>query len=226
VTTSSRNQTPAEYRASVEAAARQRLDEGKQALEALRERELAESEALNLARIRIQTDQMLAKQAEALRDAERKAEMTAIERRIADVDAVKEAQRRQALEEEARQAAEAKRQALQAAASVEQEKASALEVLAARQAEQRQALEQMKEAARTDGSLRWQVRWLSLRLLAPWKAGLLALVVGVVGGYLLNRHSTEGLLAVTASADAPYTDSDRGLQPVLRLERSFDSAPR
>jgi len=227
VTSSSRDQTPAEHRAAVEAAARTRLDDGKQALEALRTRELAEAEALSLARIRIQTDQMLAKQAEALRDAEHKAEMVAIERRTADLDAAKEARRRQELEEQARHATEAKNVALQAAAVSAKEKVAALEQLAQYQAEQRLALEAMKVAARTESSLRWKARWLSLRLMAAWKLAAITLMVGLVTGYVYSSHHRDGsIAAISAVADAIYTDSDRGLAPVLHLDRELQSAPR
>jgi hypothetical protein len=96
-----RNFSPAEQRAAAENAALARLDAGREQLEEIKTRHLVEAEALALARMRIQTERSLANQAEALRDAERKAETAAIERRSADLDASKEAQRRSVLETEA-----------------------------------------------------------------------------------------------------------------------------
>ena len=121
-----RDPSPAEQRAAAETAARARLDTGREALEKIRARELVEAEAHALAQIRIQTERSLAHQAEALRDAERKAEMAAIERRTADLDAIKEAQRRTALDEEARSAAEARRIAAGQAEQAAREKLATL----------------------------------------------------------------------------------------------------
>lgn len=229
MTSSRRNQTPAEHRAAVEAAARDRLDQGKQALESLHAQELAEAEALALARIRIQTDQMLAKQADALLEAERKAQRAAIERREGDIEAAKAARHKQALEAQARSTSEAKIAALEAATLAAQEKLSALEALAAGQAERRQTLAEMKARSREERQLRWQVRWLGLRLLPLWQGGLLALALGLALGYGLAQGEGEGALLMHspsfAEADAPLYRADDALPPPqLRLSRELGSA--
>lgn len=227
-----RSPTPAETRAAAEAAARTRLDQGKQSLEALKARELEEAEALALARIRIQTDQMLAKQAEALRDAERKTELVAIERRTADLDAAKEAKRKAELEAEAKAATEAKRLALESSEAAAREKISALALLAEKRAEQRQALVSMKSASRTDRSLRWQARWLSFKLASPFKLAPAMLVIGAllgaVAGYLkapkapAGNGAASGLISspITAVEDAPMY-APTGAPLSLRLEREL-----
>lgn len=213
--------TPAEQRAAVEAEARARLDQGKRTLEKLKALELQEAEATALARIRIQTDQMLAKQAEQLRDAETKAELAAIERRTTDLDAAKEARRKAELEQAAAAATEAKRIALESCEAARREKLNALEALSQQRADQRKNLADLKAAAASDRSLRWQVRWLSLKLMSPAKFAFVALLIG-------------GLLgAVTAYFELPHPetqtqsafsgDGDAGVEPVLRLERDLGS---
>lgn len=238
MTTSPRDQTPAEYRATVEAEARARLDEGKQALESLKARELAEAEALNLTRIRIQTDQMLAKQAEALRDADQKAQLAAIDRRSADLEAVKEARRRLELEETASQANAAKKEALLAAAAAAREKQAALVALENARSARRERLKELKQAARTEQSLRWQVRWQTLQLLPVWLVFPLALVTGalaalvfVKGAALVSGGEDEVIhlslpAAATSEAAAPiYADPGRGPGVTLRLDGTLAAAP-
>lgn len=217
---SERPPTTAEQRAATEAAARARLDQGKQSLEALKARQLEEAEAEALARIRIQTDHMLAKQAEALRDAEQKAELAAISRRTADLEAAKEARRKAELEEAARLATAAKQAALTQAEAAAREKQAALELLAQKRALQKDELDALKSAASTDSSLRWKVRWLSFKLASPWKIGAACLLTGVATGlavaYLELPHETQATPAFSV-------DGDTGVTPVLRLERELAS---
>ncbi|HEX5394088.1 MAG TPA: hypothetical protein VFW68_12440 [Rhodocyclaceae bacterium] len=213
--------TPAEQRAAVEAEARVRLDQGKRTLEKLKALELQEAEATALARIRIQTDQMLAKQTEQLRDAEQKAELAAIERRATDLDAAKEARRKTDLERDAAAATEAKRVALEASEAAARERLAALEVLSQQRAEQRKNLAELKVAAASDRSLRWQVRWLALRLMSPAKLGLVTLLIGAVLGaavayFELPRSETQTQSALS-------DDWESGVAPVLRLERELSS---
>ncbi|RTL48240.1 MAG: hypothetical protein EKK46_16085 [Rhodocyclaceae bacterium] len=225
---SSRDTTPAEQRAAAEAAARARLDQGKQALEALRVRELADAEALAMARIRIQTDQNLAKQSEALREAERKAEMTAIERRSADLDAVKAAQHKTEVAEEARLAADAKRKALEAAAAAAEEKVAVLKALALAQIEQRRALAEMKIAARNQRHLRWRSRWLAVKLASPFKAGAVMLLVGVLlglGGDAWVARRGPMLAPSPLAEDASGSYDDHGAPLRLRLEQRLRNEP-
>lgn len=211
--------TPAEQRAAVEAEARARLDQGKRTLEKLKALELQEAEATALARIRIQTDQMLAKQAEQLRDAEQKAELAAIERRATDLDAAKEARRKADLERDAAAATEAKRVALEDCEAAAREKLAALEVLSQQRAEQRKNLADLKAAASSDRSLRWQARWMALRLVSPAKLAIVVLLIGAVLGaavayFELSRLETQAQSAFSA-------DGEAGVAPVLRLEREL-----
>ncbi|GAB2180011.1 hypothetical protein DLREEDagrD3_02340 [Denitratisoma sp. agr-D3] len=212
--TTSRQQTPAEHRAAVEAAARDRLDQGKQALEALREQELAEAEALALARIRIQTDQMLAKQAEALADAERKTERVAIERRAADIEATKAARLRLEKEEQARLASAAKQAAQAAAAEAAREKAEAQAALAESRAARR---------ALADKPGQGVGRWAALRngVSRHWR-GLLVAAFALVLGWAawridVPRHGASSL------AQGPQPRA--GDTAALRLSRELGALP-
>lgn len=213
--------TPAEQRAAVEAEARARLDQGKRTLEKLKALELQEAEATALARIRIQTDQMLAKQAEQLRDAETKAELAAIERRTTDLDAAKEARRKTELEQAAAAATEAKRLALEDGEAAAREKLAALEVLSQQRAEQRKNLSDLKAAAASDRSLRWQARWLSLKLASPAKVAAVALLIGGLLGAVVAYVELPHLETQMQSASS--ADGDAGVAPVLRLERDLAS---
>lgn len=220
MTDSPRDQTPAQQRAAAETAARDRLDAGKQALAALREKELAEAEALNLARIRQQTEQMLASQAEALAAAERRAEEVAIERRAADLAAAKAARLRLEKEEIAARATAAKNQALEAATAAAREKFSLLDALEARRQAARQEREIRRrgtEDARGQSGGRW-----GRRLPSGWKPALAILLLGfaagVLGGIAYARHSVagDGVLLTPAAEAESGTDGAEALR--LRLD--------
>ena len=98
----------ASQRADDVSAGRQQIDARRETIQRYNANALAETEALALARIKADTERALAHQTQVLRDAERAAELAAIERRSADLDAIKVAQRRQTLDVEAAAAAAAR----------------------------------------------------------------------------------------------------------------------
>lgn len=182
-----REPTAAELYATEEAAARARIDAGRQRLESFKRSELEEAEATALARIRRDTEQTLARQAEALRDAERQAEQAAIERRSNDLEAARVAQQRIQLEEAAKQAAVTRTRAEQEAAAAAEERFVALQAAATALDQRRQAVKEMKAAVRASRRGRWRCFWAGLGVASPFKAAALALAIGGLGGYLGAR---------------------------------------
>lgn len=185
-----REPTAAELYATEEAAARARIDAGRQRLESFKRSELEEAEATALARIRRDTEQTLARQAEALRDAERQAEQAAIERRSNDLEAARVAQQRIQLEEAAKQAAVTRTRAEQEAAAAAEERFVALQAAATALDQRRQAVKEMKAAVRANRRGRWRCFWAGLGVASPFKAAALALALGGLGGYLGARLDT------------------------------------
>ena len=168
----------AERRAADVSLGRQKLDNGRTVLDRYRANELAEAEALSLARIKADTERALAHQAQTLRDAERAAELVAIERRSTDLEAIKEAQRRQTLDAEAEAAAAAHTIADQLAATAAQERQSAI---AAAQEKNLRRLEQEREALRAKAgnrSAQLRLAWIQLRTQSPILVGVIALLIG------------------------------------------------
>lgn len=188
----------AESRAADVSAGRQRLDAGRETLERYRASELAEAEALALARIKADTERALAHQAQTLRDSERAAELVAIERRSTDLEAVKEAQRREVLDHEARTAAAARAEADRRAELAAQEKNSALksahEAHHARLKIEREAL----IARRGNRRARITLAWMAIRSVSPIAVGLLALLLGIGSGWLIAelRGNTQAFSAI------------------------------
>ena len=204
----------AESRAADVSAGRQRLDAGRETLDRYRANELAEAEALSLARIKADTERALAHQAQTLRDVERAAELVSIERRSTDLEAIKEGQRRLVLEQEASAAAAARASADALAASVALERKSVLaathDAHQARLGAQREAL----LAKRNSRRARVGLAWITLRTASPIVVGLVALLLGSGSGWLASQiHSKTGLLSATDS-EAP-----------LKLEYSLAAAP-
>ena len=199
--TSAREIPAAEHYAAEETAARSRIDAGRQRLEAFKRSELEEAEATALARIRRDTEQTLARQAEALRDAERRAEQAAIERRSTDLEAARAAEQRTQLEAAAQQAAVARTRAEQDAAAAAEERFAALQAAATAQEARRKAVKEMKVAARASREGRWRCFWAGLGVTSPFKAAALALIVGLLGGYVSGRMSADES-AQTLSAKA------------------------
>ena len=204
----------AERRAADVSAGRQRLDAGRETLDRYRANELAEAEALSLARIKADTERALAHQAQALRDAERAAELVAIERRSTDLEAIKEAQRRQQLEEEARAAAAARASADALAATVALEKKQ--QVAAANDAHQAR-LGAQRKALLAKGNRR-QARiglaWIRLRTASPILVGLVALMLGISGSWLAMQLHDQLSFFPAPEKDIP-----------LKLDYSLASAP-
>lgn len=182
--TNNANSSIAEQRADDVAAGRQQIDARRATIERYRANELAEAEALALARIKADTERALAHQAQVLRDAERAAELKAIERRSADLEATKEAQRRQTLDEEAAMAAAARSDADRLAAQTAHEKTVAL--AAAHEARQsRLNAEREALAARRDSrTARMAQAWIAVRSASAIAVGLVALLLGIVAGGL------------------------------------------
>lgn len=193
-----REPTAAELYATEEAAARARIDAGRQRLESFKRSELEEAEATALARIRRDTEQTLARQAEALRDAERQAEQAAIERRSNDLEAARVAQQRILLEEAAKQAAVTRTRAEQEAAAAAEERFVALQAAATALDQRRQAVKEMKAAVRASRRGRWRCFRAGLGVASPFKVAALALVIGALGGYLGARFRCNPV-----PADAP-----------------------
>ena len=188
----------AESRAADVNAGRQRLDAGRETLERYRASELAEAEALALARIKADTERALSHQAQALLNAERAAELVAIERRSTDLEAAREAQRREVLEQEAESAAVARAKADRCAELAAQEKNSALssarEARLARLKTEREAL----AARRGSRRARIALAWVMIRCASPIVVGLLGLLLGIGGGWLVAelRGNTQALSAI------------------------------
>jgi colicin import membrane protein len=175
--------TLAERHAAEVAARRERIDADRQRLGQVKAQELADSEAYALAQIRIRTEREAAHQADVLRDAERKAELAAIERRAADLDASKEARRRNEADQAARQAQEARSKADRAAEAAALEKKQALEQAAAALAARRQAEREAAAARRDARGARLAAFWMTLRHTSAATAAVVALLLGLAGGY-------------------------------------------
>ena len=211
----SREPTAAEQYAAEEAAARARIDAGRQRLESFKRSELEEAEATALARIRRDSEQTLARQAEALRDAERRAEQAAIERRSTDLEAARAAQQRTLLEQAAQQAAVARTRAEQDAAAAAEERFAALQSSAEALDQRRKAVKDQKLAARANRSGRWRCFWAGLGVASPFKAAALAVLIGGLGGYIAARSTAPVPAPVATRADEAtpaVTQSTSGLR--------------
>ena len=172
--------------------ARCKLESGRATLDRYRANELAEAEALALARIRADSERALAHQAQVIRDAERAAELVAIERRSTDLEVIKESQLRQTLEAEAEAAAVAHAIADQLAATAALEKKSVVQLAhekhQSRLAQQREALKAKSQSRRAQIGL----AWLQLRNASPLLVGVVALLLGIGATWLtltLQNHS-------------------------------------
>lgn len=177
--------TLAERHAAEVSAGWDRLNNGRKLLAEQKARELDETEARSLAQIRAETERTLANQAIALKDAERAAELAAIERRAADLEAAREVRNREAQDIVARDAADARRAADRQAEAAALEKKSAAELaLAARRS--RLAAEREAHAARA-GSRRARIgaAWAKLRAMSPIRAGIAALALGCATGFAI-----------------------------------------
>ncbi len=204
----------AERRAADVSSARQQLGAGRETLERYRSDELAEAEALALARIKADTQRALAHQTQTLRDAERAAELAAIERHAADLDAIKEAQRREALDKEATCATNAKAEANRLAVQAALEKKSA--IANAHQAHQAKLIAEREALAAQRGHTRARIglALIALRCASPIMVGLGALLLGAGGGWLFAEHHS------TKQPRVPLTD-----EAPLKLETELSALP-
>jgi colicin import membrane protein len=180
----------AQDRAAVEAeaeqAARERIGANSSRLEELKANELAEAEALALARIRAQSERTLAAQAEALRDAERKLELTVIDRRSTDLEAAREAANREAADIAARAAAEKRAGAEREATLAAQQRAEAATQATAAAEARRQAVIGKNSAVAARRRAQWAAFWAGARFKPVASVGALMLALGVGGGIWLS----------------------------------------
>ena len=206
----------ASQRASDVASGRLQFDARRETIERYRTNELAEAEALALARIKADTERALAHQAQVLLDAERAAELKAIGRRSADLDAIKEAQRRQVLDKEAAAAATARSAADSLAEQTAQEKksvlASAREVRLARLKAEREALAARRGSRRTRISL----AWIALRSTSPIVVGLVTLLLGIGCGWLAAEFHGAARLFVAVDGAPLKLDTELSAPPARR----------
>lgn len=206
------NTSIAEDRAAEVSAGRRRLDAGREALNQCRTEALAEAEALALARIQADTERALAHQAQALRDAERAAELVAIERRSTELEVIKEIQRRLVLEQEAATAAGERNRAAVLATQVAMERKSA--VAAARAANQARIAAERHAllAQRSHWRTRVGLFWFFFRNASPIAVGMVALLLGCSAGWLFSQIG-----------DFTEPNTHTGDAVPLRLDYSLDS---
>ena len=204
-----------ERRSAEVSAGWQQLDAGRSAIDRHRANEVAEAEALALARIQANTERSLANQAQALRDAEKAAELVAIERRAADLDVVREMQRRQALDLEAQLAADARCKADRLAVAAANEKTQVFEKAAAARQRRLEAEKDALAARHARRLARVGLTWAAFRGLSPAIVGLIALALGVGVGML-----TRGIGRSTPAQVTNVADSS-----VLKLDAELTSVP-
>jgi hypothetical protein len=176
---------------------------------------VAEAEALALARIKADTERSLANQAQALRDAEKAAELVAIERRSTDLEAAREMQRRQALDLEAQLAADARSIADQLAAAAANEKAQVFEKASAARQQRLQAEKAAFASRRASRRARIGMAWAAFRGSSPVIVGFVALALGLGAGIL--SHDIGGVRQGQDSATAEVAD--------LKLDTELASVP-
>ncbi len=209
----------AQDRAAVEAeaeqAARERIGANSSRLEELKANELAEAEALALARIRAQSERTLAAQAEALRDAERKLELTVIDRRSTDLEAAREAANREAADIAAREAAEKRAGAEREAALAAQQRAEAATQATAAAEARRQAEIEKNSAVAARRRAQWAAFWAGARFKPVASVGALMLALGAGWRRLAVRTvaQADGGTRRTARAEATPRRQRRILRP-------------
>jgi len=195
-----------------ETEARGRIGGNTARLVEMKAQELAEAEARALAEIRARSERMLAAQAEVLRDAERKLELTAIDRRSVDLDAAREAANRAAADAAAREAAERRAAAEREAAQAAQQRADAAANATAAAEARRQAEIEQKSATAARRRAQWAAFWAGARFKPVMSVGALMLVLGVAGGVWLSGHLPRFALR---PGELP--------EPRLRLDDSVES---
>jgi hypothetical protein len=215
----------AERRAADVSAGRHQLGSGREVLDRYRANELAEAEALALARIKADTQRALAHQAQTLRDVERAAELVAIERRAADLDVIKEVRRRQTLDREATIAATSRAEANRLAEQTTLDRKTAL--IAAQEARQARlkAEREALRAQRSNRRTRISLMWVALRNRSPIAVGLAALLLGFGANWLLVKlNSNAQITEITAvAAEIMSTDKVKTEAP-LRLDTELSAS--
>ncbi|MDP2793656.1 MAG: hypothetical protein Q8O25_06180 [Sulfurisoma sp.] len=198
--------------AEAEQVARERIGANSSRLDELKANELAEAEILALARIRAQSERTLVAQAEALRDAERKLELTTIDRRSTDLEAAREANNRAAADVAAREAAEKRADAEREAAQAARQRAeAAAEATAAAEARYKAEVKQ-KSATAARRRAQWAAFWAGARFKPVASVGAVMLALGVGGGVWLSGHLPR---LAWAPAELP--------EPRLRIDDSVES---
>jgi uncharacterized membrane protein len=192
----------------------ERLSASREKLEQHKARELAETEARSLVQIKAETERTLANQLQAVRDAERAAELATIERRMADLEATKEAERRTTLDHEAALAAQARRDADHGAQESAEKRKAATEQAAAARLTRLQAEREALAARGKSRRARLGAAWARFRAASPVTVGIVALAIGCAAGYLVRymEHS------------API-HTEQTAEPQLRLEMELRSNP-
>ncbi|MBU0751638.1 MAG: hypothetical protein KJ787_04860 [Gammaproteobacteria bacterium] len=179
-------QDQAAANAEAETEARGRIGSNTARLVEMKAQELAEAEARALAEIRARSERTLAAQAEALCDAERKLELTAIDRRSVDLEAAREAAAREAADIAAREAAEKRLAAEHAAEQAANEKAEAAARATAAAEARRQAAIEEKSAVAARRRAEWAAFWAGARFKPVALAGALMGVLGLGSGLGLS----------------------------------------
>jgi len=204
-----------ERRAAEVSAGWQQLDVGRGVIDRHRANEVAEAETLALARIKADTERSLANQAQALRDAEKAAELVAIERRSTDLEAARELRRRQALDIEAQLAADARSLADQLAAAAANEKAQVFEKASAARQQRLQAEKAAFASRRASRRARIGMAWAAFRGSSPIIVGFVAVGLGLGVGIL--SHDIVGVRQGQVSATVEAA--------VLKLDTELASVP-
>lgn len=179
----------AAFEVEAEQAARGRIAGNATRLVEMKAQELAEAEAKALAEIRARSERTLAAQAEALRDAENKLELAAIDRRSADLEAAREAKQREANEAAAREATEKRIAAEQAAEQAAREKADAAASATTAAEERRTAALAEKSALAARRRAQWAAFWAGARFKPVATIGTAMLVAGFSGGIWLSGNA-------------------------------------
>jgi len=205
-------QDRAAQEAETEQVARERIGANSSRLVDLKANQLAEAEALALARIRAQSERTLAAQAETLRDAERKLELTIIDRRSTDLEVAREAANRAAADIAAREAAEKRADAEREATLAAQQRAEAAAQATAAAEARHQAEIEKKSATATRRRAQWAAFWAGTRFKPVASVGALMLALGVGGGIWLSGRLPK---LPSAPGDLP--------EPRLHLDDGVDS---
>lgn len=193
----------AKIEAETEHVLRERIEVTRQAYEEQKARELAESEAANLATIRARAEQTLAAQEEARAEAEKAAELAAIRRAQEEALALQQTRRREA-----------------AAAAAQQSRSARVnaELRADEIARERQALEGETGGAHTETAgdapgIFSHRGGAGQRLLGALSVAVMALLCGILLGAWLNKGPGSTLIPPT-----PTVQASGSIEPQLKMD--------